>query len=63
MDVGAAIRSSREARGWSKAELARLAGVTRMTVFNWEARGRRPRRASAERLEALFGWESGALDE
>lgn len=63
MEVGAAIRRHREARGWSRAHLARLTGVTPMTVTNWERRGRRPRRASGERLEALFGMETGALNE
>lgn len=36
MEVGERVRELREARGWTRTKLARLAGVSRQTVFNIE---------------------------
>jgi transcriptional regulator with XRE-family HTH domain len=37
------IEELREARGWSRQELAERAGVTRMAIWHWENGSRIPR--------------------
>lgn len=49
-----AVRSIREAKGWTRAQMARAMGVAEKTVYNWESgRTRRLRRADIERLVRL----------
>jgi transcriptional regulator with XRE-family HTH domain len=40
--IGSRIRSAREARGMSAAELARLVKVSQTAVWNWEEKNRKP---------------------
>lgn len=42
MDIADRVRSRREALGWSKLELARRAGISRVTVQNVEGRVGKP---------------------
>jgi transcriptional regulator with XRE-family HTH domain len=57
--AGSPLRRLREARGWTQAELARRAGVSRDAVLRVE-RGRAPVADTARKLAAALG--SGAAD-
>ena len=43
MTFGEKVRELRIKNGYSQAELASLAGVTKRTVRNWETEGKYPR--------------------
>jgi transcriptional regulator with XRE-family HTH domain len=49
------ITELRESRGWSRQELAKRAGVTRMAVWNWENNRRVPRADQLKAVAAVFG--------
>jgi transcriptional regulator with XRE-family HTH domain len=54
VSVGARIRDQREARKMSQAELAKLVGLSSAAIWNWETKGRVPRRqVLAKVAEAL----------
>jgi len=48
--VASRITAAREAKGFSKAALAREAGVTTTAVWNWEENGAKPRPDAMTRL-------------
>jgi DNA-binding XRE family transcriptional regulator len=52
--TGSPLRRFREARGWTRRELARQAGVSRDTVLHVEG-GRAPVAATARKLAAALG--------
>lgn len=47
---GAMLRAAREARGWTRSHLAKLAGLSETTVFNLERHRSPPRNRTAESL-------------
>lgn len=57
MTVAEQIRSARIAKGYSIRKMARLVGVSRPSIHNWESGEFHPRPHSARRLEALLGVE------
>ena len=48
--LGSVIRTAREAKGWSRATLAREAGVAQGTISNVELYGTAPRWDTVQRL-------------
>jgi transcriptional regulator with XRE-family HTH domain len=53
--IGARIRETREARGFSASDLARLTGVTSTAVWNWEKNGTRPRANALTAISRALG--------
>lgn len=49
------IRETREARGITASEFARLVGVTPTAVWNWEKNSIRPRRPALEQIAKVLG--------
>lgn len=58
---GQRIRAERERVGWTRTQLAELAGASRNTIESWERGGRFQQRASAERLARVFNWSYADL--
>lgn len=55
------LKSLREERGLSRAAFAKAAGVSQMTVFNAEAKGRMPRPATMTQLAQALGIDVSEL--
>src|SRR5436190_2224367 len=55
------ISDTREARGISASELARLVGVTPTAVWNWEKNRTTPRRPALEQIAKVLGVTIGFL--
>jgi transcriptional regulator with XRE-family HTH domain len=53
------IRSAREAKGWTQADLAAAVGVARETVGNWETGSSTPRNSLA-RIQNMLEVDLGA---
>ena len=49
------IKETREARGMTASEFARLVGVTPTAVWNWEKNSIRPRRPALEQIAKVLG--------
>lgn len=54
-ELGAAVRSLREERGWTQARLAAAAGMTQPAIARFEAGGTVPTIAVLERLAKALG--------
>lgn len=57
-EVGAALRTARRARGWTQAELAEAAGLSRATVINVERGHPRGEIGVVLRILAALGWSA-----
>lgn len=55
MGSGSRIQEAREARGLTKADLARLLGVSSTAVYNWESLDMRPRGQTLTNLCRTLG--------
>jgi len=56
MKLAEAVKNYREKRGFTQVQMARLLGVTNMTVSNWENGKKRPRqRIVLDRIRRVFG--------
>jgi transcriptional regulator with XRE-family HTH domain len=56
------LRAQRLARGWSRSELARRAGLSARAVLLYEDKGFRPRTATLARLAQALGLPPEALE-
>jgi len=54
-DISNRIKETREARGISASEFARLVGVTPTAVWNWEKNSITPRRPALEQIAKVLG--------
>lgn len=54
-EVGRLVRRLREERGWERSILAQKAGVAYASIYDWEARGKIPDKASIRKLAKAFG--------
>jgi|SRR5437016_10762891 len=54
-DISKRIKETREARGISASEFARLVGVTPTAVWNWEKNSIMPRRPALEQIAKVLG--------
>lgn len=59
--MGSAIRTAREAKGWSRATLAQKAGVAPGTVSNVELYGTEPRWDTVQAIAAALGLDLDAV--
>lgn len=57
------IKELREAKGMSQSDLARLLGVSRCTISQWESGCRRPMLSRLPALASALGVEPGDLFE
>lgn len=48
------IAAERVRKGWSQEDLARILGVSRKTLYNWERAGRIPA-VALDRMADIFG--------
>ncbi|CAN7499898.1 helix-turn-helix domain-containing protein [Mesorhizobium caraganae] len=55
MEMARRIRELREAKGFSKSDLARRTGVTTTAVWNWETNGRRPHDETLKQIALCLG--------
>ena len=55
LSIGKHIRHLRRHKGWTRAELAECAGVSRPSVWGWETERTVPRLDALRRLSAAFG--------
>ena len=56
MKLAEAVKNYREKRGFTQVQMARLLGVTNMTVSNWENGKKRPQqRIVLDRIRRVFG--------
>lgn len=56
MELAEAIKKYRERHGFTQVQMARVLGVTNMTVSNWENGKKRPRqRIVLDRIRGLLG--------
>ncbi len=62
-DLGKVVRKAREARGWSRATLAREAGVAAGTISNLELYGTEPRWDTVRALAETLDLDLAAPDE
>jgi len=62
MSLGSTIRLAREQLHWSKAELGRRVGVTRVAVIYWERNEAIPRPPTRRRLERALGLRHDSLE-
>ena len=53
--MGKRIQALREERGFSRAELARLTGMSQPAVYNWEEKDMRPRGGAMTNLCNVLG--------
>lgn len=61
MSIGENIRSLRESRGLTQAQLGDAVGVSDKAVSTWESGKREPRMGTAEKLAEFFGVTVSAL--
>lgn len=61
MDIGTRIKTTREARGMSAAQFAKLVGVSSTAVFNWENHSMEPRTASLANIARALGVSTNYL--
>lgn len=61
-DVAARIRDRRHELGYSRAELARRAGVDPKTMASVEAADRWPYGSTRAAIEDALGWDRGTID-
>ena len=54
-DIAKRVEQTREARGFSASEFARLVGVTPTAVWNWEKNSTTPRRPALEQIAKVLG--------
>jgi transcriptional regulator with XRE-family HTH domain len=54
MDIGERLKKAREARGLSKSQVARFAGVSPATLTRWEKGARNPRPEHLKRVLAVL---------
>jgi transcriptional regulator with XRE-family HTH domain len=54
-DTSKRIKETREARGMTASEFARLVGVTPTAVWNWEKNSIMPRRPALEQIAKVLG--------
>jgi transcriptional regulator with XRE-family HTH domain len=54
-EISKRIKETREARGLTASELARLVGVTPTAVWNWEKNSITPRRPALEQIAKVLG--------
>src|SRR5580704_1921295 len=54
-EISKRIKETREARGMTASELARLVGVTPTAVWNWEKNSITPRRPALEQIAKALG--------
>jgi transcriptional regulator with XRE-family HTH domain len=54
-EISKRIKETREARGMTASELARLVGVTPTAVWNWEKNSITPRRPALEQIAKVLG--------
>jgi transcriptional regulator with XRE-family HTH domain len=54
-EISKRIKETREARGITASELARLVGVTPTAVWNWEKNSITPRRPALEQIAKVLG--------
>lgn len=59
--IGTAVERLRLAKGWTRAELADAAGVSRPSVWGWETGRTEPRQDAIRRLAAAFGCSAAEL--
>ena len=62
-DFARMLRASREARGWSRAKLARQLGSTEATVWHWEKAASAPGFDAFLFLCVVFNWPHVMLDD
>lgn len=55
LPIGTEIERLRLAKGWTRADLAEKAGVSRPSVWGWETGKTRPRQDALRRLACAFG--------
>ena len=60
--IGEQIVRLREARGWTRAELALRAGVSRPSIWGWENGKTQPRPSTLQRLSRTLGAPVGGVD-
>lgn len=61
MSIGENIKSLRESRGLTQAQLGDAVGVSDKAVSTWESGKREPRMSAVEKLAELFGVTAGML--
>jgi transcriptional regulator with XRE-family HTH domain len=54
-EISKRIKDTREARGMTASEVARLVGVTPTAVWNWEKNSITPRRPALEQIAKVLG--------
>jgi len=54
-NFGERLRKKRMDSGLTMREIAKRAGVSETTVYNWEIRNRKPYRKTEEKLRAILG--------
>lgn len=59
--IGTAVERLRVAKGWTRAELADAAGVSRPSVWGWETGRTAPRQDAIRRLAAALGCSASEL--
>ena len=62
-DFARELRAAREAKGWSRAKLARAMGVGEGTIMKWERADNAPGFECFLFLSVLFDWPHVMLDE
>jgi transcriptional regulator with XRE-family HTH domain len=55
LTIGSEIERLRDAKGWTRADLAQKAGVSRPSVWGWETGKTKPRQEALRRLARAFG--------
>ena len=61
MSIGENIKSLRESRGLTQAQLGDAVGVSDKAVSTWESGKREPRMGAVEKLAAFFGLDKSEL--